>query len=48
MSAAIPATARGPENGWLPSPLAAKSTMAKTAPHADPMRESAELFILFI
>ena len=34
VSAAIPATARGPEKGWLPSPFAANRTSAKTAPQA--------------
>ena len=43
--AAMPATARGPEKGWLPSPAATVRTMAKTAPQAAPSRESVGWFM---
>lgn len=45
VSAAIPATARGPEKGWLPSPFAANRTIAKTAPQAAPSRDDAGWFM---
>jgi hypothetical protein len=41
----MPATARGAENDWLPSPLATTRTIAKTAPQAAPSRESVGWFI---
>jgi hypothetical protein len=41
----MPATARGPENDWLPSPLATTRTIAETAPQAAPIPESVGWFM---
>ena len=43
--AAMAAIARGAENDWVPSPLAATKTIAKTAPQAAPSREIVGWFI---